>query len=125
MSETNHDPQKCVTTVKTPSADHTKASSVRSVRDEDVFAAKVDKIVADQMPRMFAMCEEIGEDAQVVAWGLSFKDHAEMILADDGKQRHFLFSSAEYAPQELTARSKHCTLRLVWADQAQEQAKSA
>jgi hypothetical protein len=74
---------------------------------------------------MFAMCEEIGDDAAVVAWGLSFKDHAEMILADDGRQRHFLFSSAEYAPRELTARSKHCTLRLVWADQAQAQATSA
>jgi hypothetical protein len=72
---------------------------------------------------MFAMCEETGDDAVVVAWGLSFKDHAEMIIADDGRQRHFIFSSAEYAPRELAARSKHCTLRLVWANQPQ--AKSA
>lgn len=122
MSETHQDPQGIVENGNNSPVGHTEG---RSARDEEAFTAKVDKIVAAEMPRMFAMCEEIDDDAAVVAWGLSFKDHAEMILADDGRQRHFLFSSAEYAPRELTARSKHCTLRLVWADQAQAQAKSA
>jgi len=89
-----------------------------SARDEEAYTAKIDKMVAEHIPRLFAMCEEIDDSAEIVAWGLSFKDHAEVIVADDGKQRHFLFPSAEYAPRELSARSKHCTLRLVWADQA-------
>lgn len=122
MSETRKDPQRIAENDKDPVVGHAER---RSARDEEAFTAKVDKIVAAEMPRMFAMCEEIDDDAAVVAWGLSFKDRAEMIIADDGRQRHFIFSSAEYAPRELTARSKHCTLRLVWADQAQAQAKSA
>jgi hypothetical protein len=88
MSETHKDPQEIVENGNNTPVDHTGR---RSTREEEEFTAKVDKIVAAEMPRMFAMCEEIDDGATILAWGLSFKNHAEMILAADGRQRHFLF----------------------------------
>jgi hypothetical protein len=118
MTHTSKDPQRPLVENDKNSATTDDAVTERlSTRDEEAYTAKIDKMVADHMPRLFAMCEEIDDDAEIVAWGLSFNDHAEVIVANESRQHHFLFPSAEYAPRELSARSKHCTLRLVWADQ--------
>jgi hypothetical protein len=118
MTNTSEDPQRSLVENGTNSATADDTERV-STRDEGAYTAKIDKMVAEQMPRLFAMCEEIDDGAEVVAWGLSFSDHAEVIVANESRQHHFLFPSAEYAPRELSARSKYCRLRLVWADQAQ------
>ncbi|MGH8412540.1 MAG: hypothetical protein ACRERT_15105 [Pseudomonas sp.] len=84
------------------------------IGNEELFTAEINSMVVENAPRRFALCEEIGDrvDAVIVAWGISFDDHAEIIsAAHDGAWGRF--RSAEKARQLL---SRHSTIRLVWID---------
>lgn len=45
------------------------------------YATLLAEVVAESMPRLFAVVEEVGdrEDGWVAAWGLSFEDRAEVL----------------------------------------------
>lgn len=78
---------------------------------EAEFAELVDALVTDSAPRLFALVEECGEraDGWVVAWGMQFEDHAEVIAADRGLRVSVL--SAERAREMFSRLGK---VRLVW-----------
>lgn len=80
---------------------------------EEEFAAELADLVAGERPRLFALCEEIGDrvDGWVVAWGLAFEDQAEVIGTDDGIRA--TCRSAETALRMLGRRRR---LRLLWSD---------
>ncbi|MGH3718564.1 MAG: hypothetical protein ACRDRI_06920 [Pseudonocardiaceae bacterium] len=79
--------------------------------DEAEFAAEVEGLVADDAPRLFALVEEAGVrvDARIVAWGMPFADHADVVgvIRSTGRR----FSSPERAHQAFSRRG---TMRLVW-----------
>lgn len=59
---------------------------LRPLGDEAEFAELVKALVADTAPCLFALVEECGEraDGWIVAWGMQFEDHAEVVAADRG-----------------------------------------
>ncbi|MBV9483997.1 MAG: hypothetical protein JO249_25095 [Acidobacteria bacterium] len=90
------------------------------IGDEELFAAEVAKMVAEDAPQLFALVGEIGErvDAITIAWGMAFTDHAQVITkSHDGTCG--TFRSAEGARKILSADDK-IKLHLVWAKDAQE-----
>jgi len=92
-----------------------------SLGDEKTFARLVSHLVEVEAPRRFALVEEIGErkDAMIIAWGIAFDDHAEIVsAAHDGVRA--IFSSAENARQWLSSHEK-IKIRLVWIDQTEQQ----
>jgi hypothetical protein len=100
--------------------------------NEEIFTAEINKMVAEDAPRLFALCEEIGDrvDAGTAAWGLSFEDgHTELVsgLHSPRTRTTVICHSAERAREWFAAHSKKtgCTVRLVWVDQAREQTKIA
>ena len=80
---------------------------------EEEFAQEVAELVADEAPRVFALVQEYGErvDGRVIAWGMAFDDHAEVV----GVHRRLRgsFTSAERARRAFSRRAK---IRLVWVD---------
>jgi hypothetical protein len=103
-----------------------------SSMDEEVFSDEINKMVAEDAPRLFALCEEIGVrvDAGIVSWGLSFEDdHAELVhgIHNPRSRTTVICHSAERAREWFEFHSKKvgCAIRLVWVDQAQEQVKAA
>lgn len=80
---------------------------------EEEFAAELADLVAGERPRLFALCEEIGDrvDGWVVAWGLAFEDRAEVIGTDDRGR-----ASCESAETALRMLGRRRRLRLVWCD---------
>ena len=80
---------------------------------EEEFAQEVAELVADEAPRVFALVEEYGErvDGRVIAWGMTFDDHAEVVSVGHGL--HGTFPSAERARRAFSRRAK---IRLVWTD---------
>lgn len=79
--------------------------------NEAEFAEMVDELVHSTAPRLFALVEECGEraDGWIVAWGMQFDDHAEVIASDRGLRLGV--ASAQRA-REMLARLG--TIRLVW-----------
>lgn len=79
--------------------------------DEPEFTVLVEGLVADFAPRLFALVEEEDErvDGRIVAWGMAFEDHAEVVWVD-GEARGG-FSSAEAARLTFSLGAK---VRLVW-----------
>jgi hypothetical protein len=91
-------------------------TELSSLYDEKTFTGLVRQLVEVEAPRRFALVEEIGErkDAAIIAWGIAFDDHAEVVsAAHDGV--HKIFSSAERARQRLSNHEK-IKVRLVWID---------
>jgi hypothetical protein len=87
-----------------------------SLGNEKTFTRLVRQMVEHEAPRRFALVEEIGErkDAEIIAWGIAFDDHAEVVsAAHDGVRA--IFSSAERAQQRLSNHEK-IKVRLVWID---------
>lgn len=78
---------------------------------EEEFAAVVGEMVAGELPRVFALVEEYGEraDGWIIAWGIAFADHAELVTVDCGARGGF--RSAESARSAFARRR---TVRLVW-----------
>ena len=77
---------------------------------EEEFAQEVAELVADEAPRVFALVQEYGEriDGRVIAWGMAFDDHAEVV----GVHRRLRgsFPSAGRARRAFSRRAK---IRLV------------
>lgn len=80
---------------------------------EPEFAAHLDELVASFAPRLFALAEEAGErlDGRIVAWGMAFQDHAEVVKVDGTSRGTFL--SADRA-REIFTLSHRGKIRLVW-----------
>lgn len=95
--------------------DESDCEELSPIGDEALFTSEINAMVTENAPRRFALCEEIGDraDAVIIAWGMSFDDHAETFsAAHDGVWGRF--RSAEKARQLL---SRHSTIiRLVWID---------
>lgn len=84
------------------------------IGDEELFATEIKMMVVDDAPRVFALCEEIGDrvDATTIAWGMDFNDRVEVVsAADDGVSG--VFGSAERARWLFSAHDK-IKVRLVW-----------
>ncbi|MGH3855000.1 MAG: hypothetical protein ACRDR6_16195 [Pseudonocardiaceae bacterium] len=79
--------------------------------DEAEFAAEVEGLVADFAPRLFALVEEAGVrvDGRIVAWGMTFEDHADVVGVLKPITRRF--RCAERAHQAFSRRGK---IRLIW-----------
>ncbi len=79
---------------------------------EEEFVTLIDELVAEDAPRVFALVEECGErvDARILAWGMAFEDHAEVVGVYRGVYGRF--RSAENARRTFARRR---TVRLVWA----------
>ena len=79
------------------------------------FRRELGELVAAQLPRLFAVCEEIGvrEDGFVRCWGLDFGDAAEVFSAEDGRGRA-RFRSAAAAADHL---ARYDRVHLIWADE--------
>lgn len=59
-------------------------SGRRPLCSEELFTTILEGMVADNAPRLFAIVQEYGKrvDADIAAWGMAFKAHAEVISAD-------------------------------------------
>lgn len=77
------------------------------------FQRELREMVTADPPRVFALCEEIGEreDGHVRYWGLAFDDCAELVAAVGNFRARF--KSVESAVGHLSRRRK---LHLIWAD---------
>ncbi|MPZ67086.1 MAG: hypothetical protein GEU83_16795 [Pseudonocardiaceae bacterium] len=80
---------------------------------EEEFAQLVAELVTDEAPRLFALVEEHGErvDGWILAWGMAFEDHVEIVGVDGGMRGSF--PSVQRARWALSRRVK---VRLVWVD---------
>jgi hypothetical protein len=81
--------------------------------DEPEFAALLDRMVAEEAPRLFAIVQEYGErvDGRIAAWGMAFANHAEVVTVE-----HTQWMSLQ-APENalrLFALGSHFRSRLVW-----------
>ncbi|MGH3931654.1 MAG: hypothetical protein ACRDTF_16970 [Pseudonocardiaceae bacterium] len=83
--------------------------------DEPEFAARLERLVANFAPRLFALVEEEGDraDGRIRAWGMAFEDHAEVVGVDRAMRGSF--SSADSAHRLFSRRGK---TRLVWHNPA-------
>lgn len=84
------------------------------ISDEELFTAEIKKMVAEDAPPLFALCEEIGDcvGAVTIAWGLVFDDRVEVVSADhDGVSG--VFDSVEHARWLFSPHNK-IKVRLVW-----------
>jgi len=109
--------------------EYVNPAELSPIGDEETFTRAINKMVVDQAPRVFALCEEIGDrvDAAAVAWGMAFHDgHTELVYGHDSPRSRItvVCRTPERARDFFATRSTKigCTIRLVWADQAQEQA---
>jgi hypothetical protein len=82
-------------------------------RQED-FDGEVRSLATDFAPGLFAVVQVEGdnEDAWVVAWGMAFRDHAELVTTGDGLR--LTAASPERAMERFTQPPRTST-RLVWA----------
>lgn len=85
---------------------------------EEEFAQLVAELVTGEAPRLFALVEEQGKrfDGWILAWGMAFDDHAEVVGIDGGLRGSF--PSAERARWVL---SRRANIRLVWVDAETDQ----
>jgi hypothetical protein len=84
------------------------------VGDAETFTALVDCMVADQAPRLFAVVQEYGErvDCGIVAWGMAFDDHAD-VVGIGGVQ---LSTRSPESALARFVRGTHITPHLVWVN---------
>lgn len=82
-------------------------------RQDWTFEDWMDELVRVSAPRMFALVQEteddLGRDGELVAWGLAFDDHAEVVAQDSGMRG--TFASARSAVELFSRNTK---LHLVW-----------
>ncbi len=81
--------------------------------DEPEFAAIMEEMVADEAPRLFAVVQEYGErvDGQIVAWGMAFADHAEVVSVTRGQRMSLPTPESALG---LFKFGSHIRARLVW-----------
>ncbi|MGP4021620.1 hypothetical protein [Saccharopolyspora sp. 5N708] len=82
-------------------------------RDNWTFTDWMNELVRVSEPRTFALVEEIedrfGRDGELIAWGMQFDDHAELVGAD-GCMRG-TFASAQSAVDLFSQTAK---IHLIW-----------
>jgi hypothetical protein len=83
--------------------------------DEQEFTAILEKMVADAVPRLFAVVQEYGErvDGRIVGWGIAFSDRAEVAAVERGLR--VSVSAPEHA-LHLFKCGSHIRARLVWVN---------
>ncbi|TCP57053.1 hypothetical protein EV191_1011005 [Tamaricihabitans halophyticus] len=88
-------------------------SGIEPLCDEEEFAAELERMVAQEAPRLFAIVQEYGErvDARIAGWGMAFEDHAEVIAV--GRRARLRLRSPERA-MRLFEFGAHIRARLVW-----------
>lgn len=81
--------------------------------DEPEFAALLDTMVADEAPRLFAVVQEYGvrADGAIVAWGMAFDDHAEVVSVGSGVRGN---QPTAQDTLRLFHWGSHIRARLVW-----------
>jgi hypothetical protein len=91
------------------------AGALPHVCDEREFAAIMERMVADEALRLFAVVQEYGErvDAAIAAWGLAFPDHAEIMA----HQLRMNVRAPENALRLFTV-GDHLRAHLVWFNPA-------
>lgn len=79
--------------------------------DRDLTAL-LNEMVADELPGVFALVEvhDDGTDAWVIAWGIAFTDHVDVVALDGTLRARF--RSARRA-RDVLSFGRH--VRLVWA----------
>lgn len=87
--------------------------------NETQFASQINTMVTDEAPHLFALVEEVKDrvDAAIIAWGMAFSDHVEVISAGHSGIRG-IFSTAQRAQRLLSTR--HNLIRLVWVTEVRE-----
>ena len=80
---------------------------------EEEFTRLMSEMVAEEAPRLFALVQEIGDrvDGRIAAWGLAFKDSAEVVGVAPGT--HMSLRSTESAVRWFS-RGEDVQARLVW-----------
>lgn len=80
---------------------------------EEEFTAIMEKMVADEAPRLFAVMQVYGErvDGRIAAWGMAFTDHAEVVSVDHGMRMSL---QAPENALRLFKFGSHIRARLVW-----------
>ncbi|MQA08009.1 MAG: hypothetical protein GEU98_05530 [Pseudonocardiaceae bacterium] len=81
--------------------------------DEDEFTFVLERMVANEAPRLFAIVQEYGDrvDARIAGWGVAFEDHAQIVSVERG-----LRMSVETPEDALRGFhfGSHVRARLVW-----------
>ncbi|MGH3493530.1 MAG: hypothetical protein ACRDQ1_09870 [Sciscionella sp.] len=89
--------------------------SMAPLCDEAQFAMILDEMVADAVPRLFAVVQEYGQrvDGRIAAWGMAFDDRAEVVAVERG-----LRMSLRAPEDALRAFSwgSHIRARVVWTN---------
>jgi hypothetical protein len=82
-------------------------------QNEADFAEFLQKLAADDAPRLFAIGLELGEqhDTDIVAYGMAFRDHVELVSCEG--DYHVRTSSAEDALRHFQG-GEGVTAHLVW-----------
>jgi hypothetical protein len=90
-------------------------SGMEPLYGREEFAEEVAEMVADEAPRLFAVVQEYGDrvDARISAWGMSFRDHADLIGV--GGNVRLGMRSAEHALRWARVGTR-VTPSLVWVD---------
>jgi hypothetical protein len=91
----------------------TRVGELPPLGTEEEFTRLVAELVTDEAPRLFALVEEHGDraDGWILAWGMAFEDHVELVGIDRGLRG--TFPSAQRAQWAFSRQAK---IRLVWAD---------
>ena len=94
-------------------AEEAAAATLAQRCGEEEFDHLVREMVAEQVPRLFAVEQVCGErvDGWVAVGGMAFEDRAEIVSVEGG--RRMVLGSAERAAVAF-ARRPHVTARLVW-----------
>lgn len=94
------------------------SDTLSPIGDETLFTSEINTMVTEEAPHMFALVEEIKDrvDAVIIAWGMAFPDHVEIISASHDGVRG-IFRSAQRAQQLLSPR--HNLIRLIWITPSQ------
>ncbi|MGI8307069.1 hypothetical protein [Saccharopolyspora hattusasensis] len=80
---------------------------------EQQFAAMLQRMVANEAPRLFAVVQEYGDrvDRRVAAWGMAFADHAEVVAVDGGLRMNLRKPTNALHAFHI---GSHVRARLVW-----------
>ncbi len=92
------------------------SDTLSPIGDDTLFTAEINTMVTEEAPHIFALVEEIEDrvDAEIIAWGMAFPDHVEIISAGSGGVRG-VFRSAQRAQKLFSVCNP---IRLVWVTAA-------
>ncbi|MGW0892446.1 hypothetical protein [Saccharopolyspora sp. NPDC002578] len=93
----------------------TDPTGMRPLCDERTFSEIMAGIVADSVPRVFAVVQEYGErvDGCIAAWGLALDDHVQVVSVQE--RAHSTAATAEACLREYRF-GTHIRPHIVWYD---------